>query len=54
MEYTIKQVSEMTKIPASKLRFYNKNGLLQFFEKNLQVTENFFNWNWQACKLLNV
>lgn len=31
--YTIKQVSEMTKIPASTLRFYDKKGLLPFLER---------------------
>ncbi len=30
MEYTIKQVSQMTGIPATTLRYYDKEGLLPF------------------------
>ena len=30
MEYTIKQVLDMTKISASAIRFYDKKGLLPF------------------------
>ena len=33
MPYTIKQVSEMTGIPASTLRYYDKEGLLPFIER---------------------
>lgn len=33
MGYTIKQVSEMTKIPATTLRYYDKEGLLPFLER---------------------
>ena len=33
MPYTIKEVSEMTGIPASTLRYYDKEGLLPFIER---------------------
>ncbi|MGN1406377.1 MAG: MerR family transcriptional regulator [Erysipelotrichaceae bacterium] len=33
MNYTIKQVSEMTNIPATTLRYYDKEGLLPFLER---------------------
>lgn len=33
MGYTIKQVSEMTGIPATTLRYYDKEGLLPFLER---------------------
>ncbi|MGN1328507.1 MAG: MerR family transcriptional regulator [Eubacterium sp.] len=33
MSYTIKQVSEMTNIPATTLRYYDKEGLLPFLER---------------------
>lgn len=34
MPYTIKQVSEMTKIPATALRYYDKEGLLPFLGRS--------------------
>lgn len=34
MTYTIKQVSDMTGIPVSTLRFYDKKGLLPFLRRN--------------------
>ena len=33
MPYTIKEVSEMTGIPSSTLRYYDKEGLLPFIER---------------------
>lgn len=33
MDYTIKQVSQMTNIPATTLRYYDKEGLLPFLER---------------------
>lgn len=33
MGYSIKQVSEMTNIPATTLRYYDKEGLLPFLER---------------------
>lgn len=33
MKYTIKKVSEMTKIPTTTLRFYDKVGLLPFLQR---------------------
>lgn len=33
MGYTIKQVSEMTRIPATTLRYYDKEGLLPYLER---------------------
>lgn len=34
MTYTIKQVSEMTSLPVSTIRYYDKMGLIPFLEKN--------------------
>ena len=33
MEYSIKEVSQMTNIPATTLRYYDKEGLLPFLER---------------------
>lgn len=33
MSYTIQQVSKMTRIPATTLRYYDKEGLLPFLER---------------------
>jgi len=44
----------MTKILATALRFYDKNGLLPFLEKNSSGTEILLNWTWRVYKLLNV
>lgn len=41
MEYTIKQVSEMTKIPVTTLRFYDKAGLLPFLKRKESGYRNF-------------
>ena len=41
MEYTIKEVSKMTKIPATTLRFYDKNNLLPFLQRKSSGHRNF-------------
>ena len=33
MSYTIKEVSKMMNLPASTIRYYDKEGLLPFLEK---------------------
>ena len=52
MSYTIKEVSEMTKIPASTLRFYDKNGLLPFLCKNESGHRNFTELDLKSLQII--
>jgi predicted site-specific integrase-resolvase len=53
MTYTIKEASDITGIPATTLRYYDKEGILPFLERN-PATECFPNRIFPCCALSNV
>ena len=50
MTYTIKEASDITGIPATTLRYYDKEGILPFLERK----ECFPNRIFPCCALSNV
>ncbi|MUT68557.1 MerR family DNA-binding transcriptional regulator [Paenibacillus sp. NEAU-GSW1] len=44
MEYTIKQVSERTQLPASTLRYYDKEGLMPLLKRTDRGTRKYSDW----------
>lgn len=57
MEYTIKQVSERTHLPASTLRYYDKEGLTPLLKKTKSGTRKYsemdLSWLELVCCLKN-
>ncbi|MBQ4086567.1 MAG: MerR family transcriptional regulator [Clostridia bacterium] len=52
MSYTIKEVSEMTGIPASTIRYYDKMGLLPFVERGPHGYRAFSRENLRTLRLV--
>ena len=53
MEYTIKQVSEMLGIPASTLRYYEKEGLISKLERKNSGYRSFSEENINQIRLID-
>ena len=54
MTYTIKEASDITGIPATTLRYYDKEGISRFWSERNPATECFPNRIFPCCALSNV
>jgi len=53
MTYSIKEISEMTGLPASTLRFYDKNGLLPSLKRDANNVRIFDDDDFRTLRLIN-
>lgn len=53
MTYSIKEISEMTGLPASTLRYYDKNGLLPSLKRDANNVRIFDDDDFRTLRLIN-